>query len=178
MFWLTVVSSVLSIASFAISFFEYFSKWRPYLLHVAFLLGGFTAGVILSMGENTVQHFTQAQLIYLIALVSLIALATLFIHRYMGTSTDPVIVALIVFAGMGYFMIRILNSVETSQGLMRPSDYIIMSDHYIQTGDYSRAAELLKKYKELDASNLSKAITDSLDKRIDVLYLKGIQNAK
>lgn len=178
MFWLTIVSSVLSIASFAISLFEYFSKWRPYFLHVAFLLGGFTAGIVLSMSEGTVQHFTQAQLIYLIALLSLIALSTLFIHRYMGTTTDPVIVAILVFVGMGYFMLRILNSVETSQNLIRASDYMILSDHFKQHEDFNRAAELLKKYKELDGNNLSKALTDSLDKSIDGLYLRGIQKVK
>ena len=139
---------------------------------------GLTLGIVLSMSEKTVQQFTQSQLIYLVALVSLITLVILFVHRFLNNSHDPFFVVMIVLGAMGYFVLKVLNSVESSQSFVKPNDYLILSDHYITSGNYARAADYLKKYKEIESYDLSKAISDSLDKHIDALYLRGIQQLK
>jgi hypothetical protein len=103
MFWLSIISSVTGIISFVVSFFDYFKKWRTYLLYFAFLMGGLTIGVILSMSEQTVQQFTQAQLIYLIALVTLVGLLVLFIYRFLTHANEPLFITIIFLVLAGWF---------------------------------------------------------------------------
>lgn len=178
MYWLSLISSVTGILSFVISFFDYFKKWKTYLLYFACTMGGLTVGVILSMSEQTVQQFTQSQLIYLIALVSLVGLMVLFIHRYLRHGNDAFFIVIIFLVLLGYFSIRILNSVEASQSFIKNNDYLILSNHYFQTGDYTRAADFLKKYRDMQAPNLPDQMLDSIDKRVDSLYFKGFDHIK
>lgn len=174
MYWLSIISSVTGIISFVISFFDYFKKWRTYLLYFACLMGGLTIGVILSMSEQTVQQFTQSQLIYLIALVSLVGLLVLFIYRFLTNAHEPLFVAIIFLVLAGWFTLRILNTVESSQSFIKPNEYLIISNHYDSTGDYTKAADFLKKYRELQTQHLPDAMLDSIDKKVNTLYYKGL----
>ncbi len=178
MYWLSLISSITGIISFVISFFDYFKKWKTYLLYIACGTIGLTIGVLLSMSEKTVQQFTQSQLIYLIALVSLVGLLTLFVYRFLTHSNDPFIIVIIFLVLLGYFTVRILNSVEASQSFIKNNDYLILSNHYLKTGDYTRAADFLKKYRDMQSPNLPDQMLDSIDKQIDSLYYKGFGNIK
>lgn len=174
MFWLSIISSVTGIISFVVSFFDYFKKWRTYLLYFAFLMGGLTIGVILSMSEQTVQQFTQAQLIYLIALVTLVGLLVLFIYRFLTHANEPLFITIIFLVLAGWFTLRILNTVESSQSFLKPNDYLIISNHYDSTGDYTKAADFLKKYRDLQTQHLPDAMLDSIDIKVNKLYYKGL----
>ena len=174
MYWLSIISSITGIVSFVISFFDYFKKWKIYLLYVACLTIGLTVGILLSMSEQTVQQFTQAQLIYLIAFVCIISLLILFVYRFLTTAHEPLFVVIIVIVGISYFAIRLLNSVESSQSFIKPNEYLILSTHYDSTGDYTKSAEFLKKYRELQSHSLPDAMLDSIDKKVNTLYYKGL----
>jgi FlaA1/EpsC-like NDP-sugar epimerase len=178
MYWLSVISSVTGIISFVISFFDYFKKWKNYLLYVACCTIGLTIGVLLSMSEKTVQQFTQSQLIYLIAFVCIISLLILFIYRYLTHTNDPFFIAILVIVGVSYFSVRLLNSVEGSQSFIKNNDYLILSNHYIIVGDHTRAADFLKKYRDMQAPNLPDRMLDSIDKRVDSLYYKGFNHIR
>lgn len=174
MYWLSIISSITGILSFVISFFDYFKKWRIYLLYFACLMTGLTIGVILSMSERTVQQFTQPQLIYLIALVSLVGLLVLFIYRFLTHANEPLIITIIFLVLAGWFTLRILNTVESSQSFIKPNEYLILSNHFDSTGDYTKAADFLKKYRELQTQHLPDSMLDSIDKKVNTLYYKGL----
>lgn len=178
MYWLSLISSITGIISFVFSFVDYFKQWKTYLLYIACGTIGMTIGILLSMSEKTVQQFTQSQLIYLIALVSLVGLIVLFIHRYLRHGNDPFFIVVIFLVLLGYFSVRILNSVEASQSFIKNNDYLILSNHYFQSGDYTRAADFLKKYRDMQAPNLPDRMLDSIDKRVDSLYYKGFDHIR
>lgn len=178
MYWLSLISSITGIISFVFSFFDYFKKWKTYLLYVACGTIGMTIGVLLSMSEKTVQQFTQSQLIYLVAFVCIMVLIILFIYRYMTHTNDAFLIALLVMGGISYFAVRLLNSVEASQSFIKNNDYLILSNHYLKTGDYTRAADFLKKYRDMQATNLPDRMLDSIDKRVDSLYYKGFDHIR
>jgi len=90
MFWLTIISSVASIVSLLISFFDYFKKWRTYLIYVFCLSAGITLGVLTSMSETAVKQFTNSQLIYLITLVLLLGFLAFFIYRFLSRTYEAV----------------------------------------------------------------------------------------
>lgn len=178
MYWLSLISSITGIISFVFSFFDYFKKWKNYLLYVACGTIGMTIGVLLSMSERTVQQFTQSQLIYLIAFVCIMSLLILFIYRFLTTAHEPLFVVIIVIVGISYFSVRLLNSVEASQSFIKNNDYLILSNHYLKTGDYTRAADFLKKYRDMQAPNLRDRMLDGIDKRVDSLYYKGFDHIR
>lgn len=178
MYWLTLISSIVGIISFVFSFFEYFKEWRKYLIHITFFTIGLTSGLLLSMSEKTIQQFTQAQLIYLVAFVSIIALLIIFVYRFLTVGKEPLFVVMIVLGVLGYFSVRLLNSVEKSQSFLKPTDYLIISNHYNETKEYSKSAEYLRKYRELETINLSEPMLKKIDDRIDSLNTKQIENFK
>ncbi len=178
MYWLSLISSITGIISFVISFFDLFKKWKNYLLYFAFGTIGLTAGILLSMSEDTVQQFTQSQLIYLIAFVFIMSLLILFIYRFLTTANEPLFIVIIVIVGISYFSVRLLNSVEASQSFIKNNDYLILSNHYRKTGDYTRAADFLKKYHDMQAPNLPEKMLDSIAKRVDSLYYKGFDHIR
>jgi hypothetical protein len=178
MFWLSLISSIAGIISFVISLFDRFKQWRRYLQYIACAAIGLTTGVMLSMSEKTVQQFTQSQLIYLIAFAFTMSLFILFVYRYLNHSNDPFLMTILLIVGMAYFSVRLLNSVEASQSFFKTGDYLILSDYHLKQGNHTRAAEFLKKYREIQTVNLPDRILDSIDKRVDILYYKGIEDIK
>jgi hypothetical protein len=94
------------------------------------------------------------------------------------TAHEPLFVVIIVIVGISYFSVRLLNSVESSQSFIKPNDYLIISNHYVSTGEYTRAAEFLKKYRDVQSPNLPDAMLDSIDKKVNALYYKGLDSIK
>lgn len=178
MYWLSLISSITGIISFVFSFVDYFKKWKTYLLYLACGTIGMTIGILLSMSEKTVQQFTQSQLIYLIAFVCIMSLIVLFVYRYLTHANEPFLISIIVIVGISYFAVRLLNSVEASQSFIKNNDYLILSNHYLKTGDHTRAADFLKKYRDMQAPNLPDRMLDSIDNRVDSLYYKGFDNIR
>lgn len=178
MYWLTLISSVLGILSFVFSFVDFFKQWRPYLLHFTFGTIGFAVGLLLSMTQTAVQQFSQSQLVYLIAFVVIMTFLMLFIYRFLTHSNEPLFIVLIVVVGISYLSVRLLNSVEASQSFIKSNDYLVLSNHYIGKGDFTRAADFLKKYRDIETINLSDAMIDSLDKKVNTLRYKGFENIK
>lgn len=178
MYWLTLISSVLGIGSFVFSLFDYFKQWRPYLLHFTFGTIGFAAGLLLSMTQIAVQQFSQSQLVYLIAFVVIMTFLILFIYRFLTEGKETLFVTIIVVIGISYLSVRLLNSVEASQSFIKSNDYIILSTYYLDKGDYTRAADFLKKYRDIETINLSENMLDSLDKKVDKLRYKAFENIK
>lgn len=174
MYWLALVSSIASIVSLLISFIDVFKKWKAYLLPIGCVMGGLTGGILLSMSEKTMQQFTQAQLIYLVALVSIIALIIVFAHGYFKTANEPILGVILVFVGLGYFSIRLLNSVDASMSTVKPNDYLVLSEYYIQHEQYIHAADYLKKYRDLKTSELPDKILDSIDNKISSCQMKAL----
>jgi len=173
MFWLTIISSIASIISLLISFFDYFKKWKTYLLYVFCTTAGITIGVLTCMSESAVKQFTNSQLIYLITLVSLLGFLSFFVYRFMTKTYEIIFVSLIIILTVASFIPNILNSVERSQSFIKPVDYVFLSNYYQDKGDFIRAADFLKRYKELDDDNISKALSDSLDKKISDMRMKA-----
>ena len=178
MYWLTLVSSVLGILSFVVSFIDYFKQWRPYLVPLASGTIGFAIGLLLSMTQTAVQQFSQSQLVYLIAFVVIMTFLILFVYRFLTQGHETMFVTIIVVIGISYLSVRLLNSVEASQSFIRSNDYLILSSYYLDKGDFSRAADFLKKYRDVETINLSDAMLDSLDKKVDALRYKGFEKIK
>jgi hypothetical protein len=178
MYWLTLISSILGIASFAFAFVDYFKQWRPYLFHIAAGTLGFAIGLFLSMTQTAVQQFTQSQLVYLIAFVVIMTFLILFVYRYLTHQNEALAVVIIVIVAISYFSVRLLNSVEASQSFIKSNDYLILSNYYLDKRDFTRAADFLKKYRDIETINLSSPMLDSIDKRVDALRFKGFERIK
>lgn len=175
MYWITLVSSILGILSFAFVFIDYFKQWRPYLVPLASGTIGFAVGLLLSMTQTAVQQFSQSQLVYLVAFVVIMTFLILFVYRFLTQGHETMFVTIIVVIVISYFSVRLLNSVEASQSFIKSSDYLILSGHYSDKGDFSRAADFLKKYRDIETINLSEVMLDSLDNKIEALRYKSFQ---
>jgi hypothetical protein len=178
MYWLTLISSVLGILSFVFYFVDSFKQWRPYLLPMTFGTVGLAIGLLLSMTQTAVQQFSQSQLVYLIAFIVIMTFLILFVHRYLTKGNDSLFIVIIVVIGISYLSVRLLNSVEASQSFIKSGDYLILSSYYSEKEDFTRAADFLQKYRDVETINLPEAMLDSLDKKIKILRYKGIDNIK
>lgn len=174
MFWLSLISSVLGIGSFLISFLETFKKWRPYTFYFASFMGGLTAGILISMGQSAMKQFSTGQIIYLVALTLILTLVIILAHYYLKKGNDPVIVIIIVLIIVGFVANNFLKNIDQSQSFLKPTDYLHLSKHYENSSDYIRAADYLDRYKELD-DNLSLSIIDSIKAKSRELRMKAIK---
>ena len=175
MIWLTLFSSIASILSLFVSFFEYFKKWRSYLLYFFCITAGMSIGIFLSMSESGVRQFTTSQLIYIIALVSLVSFLVFFVYRFLTQANESLFTTVITFIAISYFIPQIMSSVEKSQNFIQPVDYYILFKHYESKNDFIRAADYLKRYQEMDNNNIDMQLNDSLTFKIKQLRFNSIR---
>lgn len=178
MYWLTIVSSVTGILSFIIAFIDYFKSWKPYLLHFGFLTAGVTIGIFLSMMERGIQQFDKGQIIYLIALICIVGFLIFFVYRYLTHTNEPLMITIIVIVVISYFSVRLLNSVEASQSFIKSNDYLILSNYYLQKSEYTKSADFLQKYRDIETINLSRKILDSIDNNVEKLRWKSVKDLR
>jgi len=178
MFWITLISSIASIVSLLLAFVEYFQKWKKYLTHITTLTGGLALGIFLCMSEKTVQQFSQGELIYLVALVSILTFAIFFVYKFIYIGGETIGVSIIILGLIGYFSINLLKSVESSQSFIKPDDLIEISGYFASKKEYSKSADFLKKYREFKSSELDQQTINSIDEKIKALNTKSVDSIK
>ena len=102
-------------------------------------------GIFLSMSESGVRQFTTSQLIYIIALVSLLSFLAFFVYRFLTQAHESLFTTIITFIAISYFIPQIMSSVEKSQNFIQPVDYYILFKHYESKNDLIRVADYLKR---------------------------------
>ncbi|WP_419211919.1 hypothetical protein ACNR9Q_14380 [Maribacter sp. X9] len=176
MYILTLIASISGILSFVLSFIEKLKDWRKYFIYYAIFSIGVAGGIFMTMSNDAIQNFSQEQVIYLIAFVMIMALLILFVYRYLNNVNEVWWVAVLTMVGVGYFAVRLLNSVENSQSFIKSNDYITLSRHYHEIGDYSRAADFLEKYRNIESINLPDNTLKTLDKQVTELREKSFSD--